>query len=510
MLRLALVGAVVVAMGIFAGSASGASVIATGGGTPGTERNFVQVGHNPLFNRGMNAAPAVYKNFIYIGNRTDGSTFCEDGVTTGCARQHPGVLIVDAAQPSNPQVVGEIGPPHAAQIGVTTRELRVWPREKLLIVMTFRCSNAIHACPPGTDETFPFELKFFDLTDPRAPRFLTSYVPTSRAGEALKPHEMHLWIDPKDRDRALLYLSLTRREREVSVPNIIVADISDVADGGPVRHIAEANFNGAYEASVNADNLYLHSMGVSANGRRTHFAQIAGTYLNVDSSDIAENRPNPALRLRTDPLDRPYWTNPNAHSAFEVPGRKRYVLTTDEIYGEFTDPTHGCPWGWMRMLNVRDPGQPRIISSYRLAEDTSAFCATARGQDDQRVSFSAHNPTLLRKLALLTWHSGGLQAIDIGDPSNPEQAGWFTPTPLPDVAVEDPALGDQGRNNSIMWSFPIIRKGLIYVVDVRNGLYVLRYTGPRAKAVRKVGFLEGNSNRGSALRISRVKVGPVG
>ena len=28
-----------------------------------------------------------------------------------------------------------------------------------------------------------------------------------------------------------------------------------------------------------------------------------------------------------------------------------------------------------------------------------------------------------------------------------------------------------------MWSYPIVTNGLIYVVDVRNGLYVVRYHG---------------------------------
>jgi hypothetical protein len=69
--------------------------------------------------------------------------------------------------------------------------------------------------------------------------------------------------------------------------------------------------------------------------------------------------------------------------------------------------------------------------------------------------------------------------------------------PLPSVATEDPALS-AGPNKVVVWSFPIIRHGLIYVVDIRNGLYVLRYTGPRASESSGVGFLEGNSNLGDA------------
>ena len=50
-----------------------------------------------------------------------------------------------------------------------------------------------------------------------------------------------------------------------------------------------------------------------------------------------------------------------------------------------------------------------------------------------------------------------------------------------------------------MWSFPIIKDGLIYVVDIRNGLYVLRYLGPHRSEVDGIGFLEANSNLGDAL-----------
>ncbi|WP_327582353.1 hypothetical protein OHA25_41370 [Nonomuraea sp. NBC_00507] len=88
-----------------------------------------------------------------------------------------------------------------------------------------------------------------------------------------------------------------------------------------------------------------------------------------------------------------------------------------------------------------------------------------------------------RDLALTAWHSGGLQAIDIADPRRPAQAGWYSPTPLPSVAIEDPAL-NRGPNKVTMWSFPIVRNGLIYVVDIRNGLYVLSYTGRHTKQVR--------------------------
>src|SRR5260370_33683291 len=120
---------------------------------PGTSRNFQLVGHNSLFDRGLNAAPAIFDHFLYAGNRTDGSSTCGVGDPRGpganCPHPHPGILILDIANPSDPTIVGEIGPPFGGNVGISTRERRVWPQNQLLMGMNFRCSSVIHSCPPG-------------------------------------------------------------------------------------------------------------------------------------------------------------------------------------------------------------------------------------------------------------------------------------------------------------------------------------------------------------------------
>jgi hypothetical protein len=58
--------------------------------------------------------------------------------------------------------------------------------------------------------------------------------------------------------------------------------------------------------------------------------------------------------------------------------------------------------------------------------------------------------------------------IDIANPAVPQQAGWF-PQPVEQVATQDPALSG-GANKVVMWSYPIIKGGLIYAVDIRNSL----------------------------------------
>jgi hypothetical protein len=85
---------------------------------------------------------------------------------------------------------------------------------------------------------------------------------------------------------------------------------------------------------------------------------------------------------------------------------------------------------------------------------------------------------------------GGPAGIDLSNPAKPLSLAELRPDPLPQVDKEDPALGG---SHVEMWSYPVIQNGLIYVVDVRNGLYILRYHGTWSDEVAAARFLEGNS-----------------
>jgi hypothetical protein len=249
-------------------------------------------------------------------------------------------------------------------------------------------------------------------------------------------------------------------------------------------------------------------MGVSADGKRTYLAFLGGGFFILDTSDLANALPTPEIRLATPIENKLSWGDPGAHSAIKVPGRN-LVLMTDEVYGDYVDPitgaNHGCPWGWVRLIDTTVESRPVIISEFKIAENQAAYCQTVDGMDPSNVTFtsySSHNPTALRQVAFVTWHSGGFLAINLANPSAPTEAGRFIPDPLPVVVTEDQALST-GRNKVVMWSYPIIKDGLIYLIDLRNGLYILRYTGPGSAFVDQITFLEGNSNLGDAARLER-------
>ncbi|MBW3594010.1 MAG: hypothetical protein KY391_00410 [Actinobacteria bacterium] len=437
--------------------------------------SFELVGHDPLMNRGMNAALAVRGDYAYVGSRTDGK---EDNANNA------GVLVVSVKDPAKPEVVHQIGPPHEGNTGETSREMRIWQSKNILIVMNLfsNCSELIHGCTPASgDDNF----RFYDISGKKAaePKFMSEYVPSEN------PHEFYLWEDPKNPKRALMFMSTPGGNQQA-----LVADISAVPSGGKVKELAK------WSALIpgSGDNR-LHSMAVTPDGKVGHMSYLQGGFFLTDTSDFAANRSNPKIKELT-PIDkRVHWGGPGAHSGVPMIG-KPYALTSDEVYGEALAALgHGCPWGWVRTVNIKNPKDLKVAAEYKLLPyNDPSYCQTSDPKPSS--SYSSHNPTLTKNLALVSWHSGGLQAIDISNPEKPTQAAEFLPAPLPAVLQEDPALS-AGQDKVVVWSFPIIEDGLVYVTDIRNGLYILKYKGPFASEISTLDFLEGNSNLGDAMRL---------
>lgn len=430
------------------------------------------VGHSPLNNRGMNAALAIKGDYAYVGSRTDAKANNANGA---------GVLVVDVSDPTAPEVTGAIGPPDEANPGETSRELRIWPEQNLLIVMTlFSNCGEIHGCTPieGTDR-----FNFYDISgkNAAAPKLVSTYEPSNN------PHEFFLWDDPRQPGRALLYISTPS-----GAEKIIVTDISDARAG---------KFTELVKMSPLYSGSFVHSLSVNNAGTRGYIAHLTGGVGVLDTSDLAKGVANPKISVLTPPNNAPKWSGPGPHSAVKLFGRD-YMLITDEVYGAALKALgHGCPWGWTRLVDISDPVKPKVVSEYKLPQNDQSFCTQDAAHPT--TSFAAHNPTLTKNLAIITWHSGGLQIVDISNPVKPSQAAEFLADPVFPILQEDPVLSS-GIDKVVAWSYPIISDGLIYFVDVRNGLYVLRYKGPFETEISKTRFIEGNSNLGDALRFEKV------
>jgi hypothetical protein len=150
-------------------------------------------------------------------------------------------------------------------------------------------------------------------------------------------------------------------------PNLIVTDISGRA-AGPLRPrwcAVEPNEQFPEQVRETRD-VALHSVSVNYSGTRMQLSYLGGGYLDRRQQPArAGGRANPQCRLVTPVSHRVRYTNPGRTAAVKVPSRP-YALLTEEVYGDLLDQLigadeHGCPWGWVRLADIRQPRDPRVV-----------------------------------------------------------------------------------------------------------------------------------------------------
>jgi hypothetical protein len=429
---------------------------------PGTSKGFTLVGHTDLGARGMNSPLALAGRCAYVGDRS----------YVAHPRTGSGVAIVDVANPAKPTRIGTI----SARPDTTQRELRADASLGLLLVLDY--SPYIGSALSGGDSYSGNDLQVYDISkDCAKPRLVSTYDFGARS-----PHEFFLWKDPKHPGRVLAYVTTT-----IYGPDLTVLDLTNPTAPKVVSAYTapqqEASGTGDVAATQNPAS-YIHSISVSDDGTKAYVGGWDyGTYV-LDTSGLADPAGVPVVRpLSVTPLDY----GANVHGTVAVPGHTSAVMVQEE----YANAGRSCPFGWLRMADLADPANPKLAGAFKLPENDCPKAQAANG------TFTAHNQTTFPSVTLLTWYSGGLRAVDTTDPYRPVEAGFFVPKADISPAERDTRLyfpaNKNDRRTGAMWSYPVVQNGLVYVVDIDLGLYILRYTGPHASEVAKAAYVEGNS-----------------
>jgi hypothetical protein len=176
----------------------------------------------------------------------------------------------------------------------------------------------------------------------------------------------------------------------------------------------------------------------------------------VDVSDIS--RPRTLGHYQYDPP-----CSEPTHTFLAVPfpiGGKMIAVSTEEERSR-RGPDAGKPHAPFRTWDVTDPTRPKLLHSYYLPE-------TATPYHGDKVRFGTHQ---LREkidkdcLAFVTWFAGGLRIMDISDPTNPKERGYFIPKPGDGQVA--PLTNDVAKDT----------RGLYWVTDKARGLDVIEFNG---------------------------------
>jgi hypothetical protein len=122
---------------------------------------------------------------------------------------------------------------------------------------------------------------------------------------------------------------------------------------------------------------------------------------------------------------------------------------------------------------------PMVVSHFDVPESSGNFCARG-GRFGAHSANESAAPVFYQKLAFASWFNAGVRAIDIRDPYQPREAGYFIPTITQATDKRCIKIDGQDRCKTAIQSNNVETddRGYIYLVDRANtGLHILELTG---------------------------------
>lgn len=275
--------------------------------------------------------------------------------------------------------------------------------------------------------------KVWDVSDKARPREI-AYERTHGVG-----------VHRFDMDGRYAYIST---EMEGYVGNILV--VYDIADPARPTEVSRWWMPGQHVASGETP----HWSGLR---HRLHHAMRFGDELwaavwyagirVIDASDIRNLKTVGSFNYHP-PFPEP------THTVVPVPVRwngRQVAAAVDEEHDHVKGQLHGGLW----FFDVEDRARIEPIGMFHLSELDSPFSRSGR--------FGAHQfqERVVGSILYCAWFSGGVRAIDIKDPTAPDEVGWYIP---------EPASGQESPQSNDVF---VDERGLVYLLDRNIGLDIL-------------------------------------
>jgi hypothetical protein len=341
-----------------------------------------------------------------------------------------GTTILDISNPRNPKIVSRLMTSHPMSHS-----------HKARVLDDFMIVNSEIEPGKGDRREYPDGgFRIYDIKDKTNPKLIT-FVKTHARG-----------VHRFDMDGNYAYIST---EMDGFVGNILV--IYDIRNLSKPVEVSRWWMPGQNIAAGEAahprgrDHSLHHAM-------RCGDQLYAGCWFSgisiIDVSDIA--KPRTLGRHEYDP-PHPEPTHTFLKVPFPIRGRSIAVSTEEERPQRGVDI--GRPHAPLRTWDVTDPSKPKILCTYQLDEKAQPYHGDA-------VRFGTHQ---LREIVdkdcmlYVTWFAAGLRMIDINDPVNPQERGYFIPQPT--------------TGKTTPWSNDIAKdeRGLIFLTDKVCGLDVIEF-----------------------------------
>jgi hypothetical protein len=322
--------------------------------------------------------------------------------------------------------------------------------------------------------------EIWDVTDPAKPTLLTKII------EGLKDTHKSWW----ECDTGIAYLVSGLEQWRVRR----MTQVYDLSDPLKPIHIRDFGLVGQEPGATGAVPMELHG-GVSTGpqGNRIYFGHgtnKGGVLQIVDREKLLKGPKEPTPdNLRYPEISRiemlpfngahtvfPMLQMPVAEFAQDKDGKVRdIVMIVDEQIRNECQEERQIVW----FVDVTVEAKPMVVSNFSVPEASGSFCQRG-GRFGAHSSNESMAPVFYKKVAFITYFNAGVRAVDVRNPYQPKEIGFFIPSITEATDKRCIKVDGQDRCKTAIQSNNVETddRGYIYVVDRANtGLHILEVTG---------------------------------
>jgi len=448
-------------------------------GDPPEALNVRLVGHNDLQGRTAYQPTIVQQGtryLAYIGHHGGSGDFSQPHNPLTGQNELNGTSIVDVTDPKQPKylahIPGAVGDGEAGAAQMTRvcdgKALGKGDPNKVYLLRAFGREG---------HETW-------DVTDPTKPKVLARIL-------GMTDTHKNYW----ECEGGIAYLVSTPPGWRTRMTQVY--DLSDPAN--PVK-IRDFGLPGQQPGATGAVPVAIHGLvSTGAKGNRIYLAfgtNKGGILQIVDREKLLKGPKEPTPenllypqigRLEMSPLAGAHTAMPLGK--FKIPefakereGAERdMVMIVSETFREEC----GEPRQMVYFVDATIESRPMVVSHWTVPEAMGNFC-TRGGRFGAHSSNEDMRPLFYGKLTFITWFNAGLRVLDIRDPYNPKEVGYFIPSISRATQPRCGMIGGQQRcSNAVIQSnnAEVDDRGYIYIADRANtGLHIVELTG-EARAI---------------------------
>jgi hypothetical protein len=364
----------------------------------------------------------------------------------------PGWSVVDVTDPKNPMVAKFIPGP------ANTSTNQVDLADNILVAALSRPTAREDA---GMDAKKPYQagVALIDMKDP------------------LNPKELGRWLTDKPEGRGThrnmyqggRYVHLAADMKGYSGDIYVILDISNPAkpvEAGrwwfPGQHVAGG------ETPQKDPDINLHNPNF-VDGNLVYLSYGDAGMVVLDISDVS--KPKLVSKLKFQPQHRF-----DVHTVSPDFKRKLVYVNSEAVISECKGPLDHAT-----VVDVSNPAKPFAVSRFPVPVPSpglpyTSFCDKGGRFGPHNMNQLQYNPNVEKQgnLAYLTWFNAGLRIYDVSDKRQPLEVGHFMAGPPQKQFLK--AYGPYVRMEDVF----VDTRGYIYVTGgAQQGLYILRYSGPR-------------------------------